>query len=75
MEIGRDMRRALEAIDPEDPAKTDKAQIEKLLGQVKGKYGKTQTGGRCLRCKIFTKALLNATIGRIRTYLAGRRRQ
>lgn len=35
MEIGRDMRRALEAIDPEDPAKTDKAQIEKLLGQVK----------------------------------------
>ena len=54
MEIGRDMRRALEAIDLEDPAKTDKAQI-KTAGTGKGKYGKTQTGRRCLRCKIFQK--------------------
>ena len=65
MEIGRDMRRALEAIDPEDPAKTDKAQIEKLLGQVKENMEKLKPAEDVSGVKSFKSS------GRIRTYLAG----
>ena len=70
MEIGRDMRRALEAIDPEDPAKTDKAQIEKLLGQVKENMEKLKPAEDVSGVKSF-KSSAERAIGRIRTYLAG----
>ena len=71
MEISRDMRRALEAIDPEDPAKTDKAQIEKLLGQVKENMEKLKPAEDVSGVKSF-KSSAERAIGRIRTYLAGR---
>lgn len=67
---GRDMRRALEAIDPEDPAKTDKAQIEKLLGQVKENMEKLKPAEDVSGVKSF-KSSAERAIGRIRTYLAG----
>ena len=70
MEIGRDMRQALEAIDPEDPAKTDKAQIEKLLGQVKENMEKLKPAEDVSGVKSF-KSSAERAIGRIRTYLAG----
>lgn len=70
MEISRDMRRALEAIDPEDPAKTDKAQVEKLLGQVKENIEKLKPAEDVSGVKSF-KSSAERTIGRIRTYLAG----
>ena len=65
MEIGRDMRRALEA-----PAKTDKAQIEKLLGQVKENMEKLKPAEDVSGVKSF-KSSAERAIGRIRTYLAG----
>ncbi len=62
--------RALEAIDPEDAAKTDKAQIEKLLGQVKKNMEKLKPAEDVSGVKSF-KSSAERAIGRIRTYLAG----